>query len=112
MFDKRTYLQITMEQIKIDYQFPVEQIRLTIKKFLEDKTSVQSKLTETTDIVTFPKTELDSLTIVELLIELDSIVGHKLPVSLIKVGGYESIEQLQDDLLPKLEEKWQKKALR
>ena len=99
-----------MEQTKIDYQFPVEQIRLTIENFLNDKTSVQSILSETPNIATFPKTELDSLLIVELLIELESVVGYTLPVSLIKAGGHESIKQLQDDLLPKLEENWKKKA--
>ena len=99
-----------MEQKLIDYQFPVEQIQLTIENYLNDKTSIQSKLSETPNIATFPKTEIDSLTIVELLIVLESVVGFTLPVSLINAGGYESSKQLQDDLLPKLKENWQNKA--
>lgn len=97
-----------MEQTKEhDHEFPVEQFRSTVRQFFEDKTKVQSKLSETPNIVTFPKTEIDSLVMVDLLIELGSVLGCTLPDSPNKTGGYESVQQLQDDLLPKLEKIWQ-----
>ena len=97
-----------MEQAKEhDYEFPVEQFRSTVRQFFEDKAKVQSILNETPNLVTFPIAEIDSLVMVDLLIELSSVLGHTLPNSLNKSGGYESVQQLQDDLLPKLEKIWQ-----
>ncbi len=96
-----------MEPIKVDqHQFPVEQIRFAIENFLADKSSIQSKLNESQNIATFPITEVDSVVLVDLLIELESVIGCTLPNSLNKTGGYESVKQMQDDLLPKLEKIW------
>lgn len=48
---------------------------------------------------------IDSKRAVGALVELEQVVGHKLPVSLIRPGGYESADDLKGDLLPKVREK-------
>ena len=95
-------------------QFPTEEIQLVFQEYLTNKSSVQAILNENfntdsnSNITIFPQPEIDSLSVVELFDLLEPIVGFELPLRFIKAGGYDDGEDLLDDLLPKLEEIWQK----
>lgn len=48
--------------------------------------------------------DIDSLTVLESFIVLTKILDYKVPTKFIKKGGYDSIQALSDDLVPKLRE--------
>jgi len=51
---------------------------------------------------------LDSLGVVELLCEIEPIVGFELKDSLVRAGGYNSVNQAMDQLMPRIEQAWAK----
>jgi len=54
--------------------------------------------------------QVDSLVVVALLCRVEPIVGFELKDSVVRAGGYSSVEQAVGQLLPKLEKEWQKKS--
>ena len=50
----------------------------------------------------------DSLTVVDVLCELDPILGHKLRDGVVQTGGYKSIDAAIEHLLPRIERSWNK----
>jgi len=52
---------------------------------------------------------LDSLTIVRSFIVIGKLLKIKIPVNLVKRGGYNSREEMLADLLPKLRKVYEKK---
>ena len=53
---------------------------------------------------------LDSLDVVSLLCEVEPIMKFKLKDSLVRTGGYSSVNQAMDHLMPRIEEAWEKNA--
>jgi len=51
---------------------------------------------------------LDSLEVVSLLCEIEPIVNFELKDSLVRSGGYSSIHQAMEHLMPRIEKAWQK----
>jgi hypothetical protein len=51
---------------------------------------------------------LDSLSVVDLLCAVEPVIGFPLTDSLVRTGGYGSIEAAMDHLIPKLEAVWKK----
>jgi hypothetical protein len=51
--------------------------------------------------------EIDSLEVVDLLCDLDNILGFEVGEGVVKVGGYGTINEAIADLLPKLAREWQ-----
>lgn len=51
---------------------------------------------------------LDSLSVVELLCSVEPVLGFPLKDSLVRTGGYASIEAAIDHLMPRLEAAWTK----
>ena len=51
---------------------------------------------------------LDSLDVVSLLCDVEPIVGFKLKDSLVRAGGYSSVNRAMDQLMPRIEEAWEK----
>lgn len=51
---------------------------------------------------------LDSLEVVNLLCEVEPIVGFELKDSIVKVGGYHSINEAIGHVMPRIEAAWQK----
>jgi hypothetical protein len=45
---------------------------------------------------------IDSKRVVSLLTELEPVLDVRLPATLIKAGGYSSVQELKDDLLPRI----------
>lgn len=52
--------------------------------------------------------ELDSLVVVETLCALDEILPFEVGESVVRSGGYESIDEALSDLLPRLSDEWNK----
>ena len=50
----------------------------------------------------------DSLGVVDLLCGLESAVGFELKESLVKAGGYKSINDAVEHLMPRIEKAWTK----
>ena len=48
-----------------------------------------------------PQPTVDSLVIVELLLELETKVPFELPESLVQAGGYDSVDEVVQNLMPK-----------
>jgi hypothetical protein len=53
---------------------------------------------------------LDSLDVVSLLCDIEPIVKFELKDSLVRTGGYFSVNQAMDHLMPRLEKAWEKSA--
>src|SRR5690349_21603902 len=50
---------------------------------------------------------LDSLDVVSLLCEIEPIMTFELKDSLVRTGGYGSVNQAMDHLMPRLEKAWE-----
>ena len=51
---------------------------------------------------------LDSLDVVSLLCDVEPIVNCKLKDSLVRSGGYSSVNQAMEHLMPRIEKAWDK----
>ena len=60
------------------------------------------------DEVVILTVEIDSLTVVELLSNLDDILPFKVTESVVKAGGYGSIEAAVKHVVSRVESKWNK----
>ena len=52
---------------------------------------------------------VDSLVVVAILCTVEPIVGFELPESVVRAGGYTSVDSALGQLLPRLEKEWTKK---
>lgn len=52
---------------------------------------------------------VDSLVVVSILCAVEPIVGFELPESVVRTGGYSSVDSALGQLLPRLEKEWTKK---
>jgi hypothetical protein len=52
---------------------------------------------------------MDSLTVVDALCVLDSIVGFPLKDSIVRSGGYKSTEAALEHMIPRIERAWVRK---
>ena len=52
---------------------------------------------------------VDSLVVVSILCAVEPIVGFELPESVVRAGGYASVDNALDHLLPRLEKEWTKR---
>lgn len=52
---------------------------------------------------------MDSLVVVAVLCEVESVLGFVAPDSTVQTGGYSSVQEALDHLMPKLEKLWKKK---
>ena len=50
--------------------------------------------------------QVDSLIVVSILCMVEPIVGFELPESVVRTGGYASVEQAVGQLLPRIEAQW------
>ena len=52
---------------------------------------------------------MDSLTVVDALCVLDVVVGFQLKESIVRMGGYDSVEAALQNMIPKIEKAWLRK---
>jgi acyl carrier protein len=95
--------------------FPAAEIEEKIRDFFMQKTQVQSQLRGfemieeiTTDGLQIFEPDIDSLTAVSMLCELETLVPFSLPENLIKYGGYPNVNECIKDLTAKMKLRWQK----
>ena len=50
--------------------------------------------------------QVDSLVVVSILCTVEPIVGFELPDSVVRAGGYTSVESALEHLLPRIERTW------
>ena len=53
--------------------------------------------------------QVDSLIVVSILCVVEPLVGFELPESVVRTGGYASVEQAVGQLLPRIEAQWKKR---
>ena len=53
--------------------------------------------------------QVDSLVVVSILCTVEPIVGFELPDSVVRAGGYDSVDSALAHLLPRIEAQWIKK---
>jgi acyl carrier protein len=95
--------------------FPAAAIEEKLRDFFMQKTQVQSQLRGfemieeiTTDGLQILEPDIDSITAVSVLCELETLVPFTLPENIIKYGGYQNIDECIKDLTAKLRLRWQK----
>lgn len=54
--------------------------------------------------------QVDSLVCVDILCAVEPIIGIELPESVVKAGGYGSIDNAIKNLIPRIEAEWKKKG--
>ena|SRR5437867_13324212 len=95
--------------------FPAAMVEATLRGGLLD--SVKS--TAALHVIALPATtagqyaasvHLDSLGVVDLLCDVEPIVGFQLKDSIVKSGGYNSINEAISHIMPRIESAWQKHA--
>ncbi len=66
-------------------------------------------LPATPDQIAKAAVQVDSLVVVSILCAVEPIVGFELPDSVVRAGGYVSVESALGYLLPRIEKEWIKK---
>jgi len=52
--------------------------------------------------------QLDSLAVVDIVLTVEPVIGFPVKEHVVKAGGYTSVNEAVNDLLPKLEKEWAK----
>ncbi len=105
---------VTVAEPKTATAFPAAEIEACIRGFLAEEATMQAALhgsgeAGTEKGATFgPQPVIDSLVVVEVLMELEAKVPFPLPESLIRAGGYDNVDEVVADLVPRLERRWRK----
>ena len=125
MFDCRTLFDImfinqtqvndmttaTTAKPKTQAAFPAQAIEASIRGFLAQEGAMQAVLHGVgaaggSKGVIGPQPDIDSLVVVEVLLELETQVPFELPESLVQAGGYDSVDEVVQHLMPKLQLRW------
>lgn len=94
--------------------FPAAEIEACIRDFLADEGAMHADLHGTSSpkersaSEVGPQPVIDSLVVVEVLLEVEPKVPFDLPESLVRAGGYDSIDEVVQHLIPRLERRWRK----
>jgi len=82
--------------------FPAKAIEASIRGFLAQQGAMQAVLHGGIG----PQPVIDSLVVVEVLLELETQVPFELPDSLVRAGGYDSVDEVVQHLMPELQKRW------
>ena len=87
--------------------FPAQAIEASIRGFLAQEGAMQAVLHGGAAAAGVPagigpQPVIDSLVVVEVLLELETQVPFELPESLVQAGGYDSVDEVVQHLMPKL----------
>lgn len=94
--------------------FPTATIETCIREFLAREAEMQQNLhgisqsTGGSGSAVGPKPFIDSLVVVEILLEVEDVVPFELSESLVRPGGYECVDDVLQHLMPELERRWRK----
>lgn len=94
--------------------FPLAAVEAKLRDELVEAVKIEASIRGMTlpvapaDIVK-ASVHVDSLVVVSILCAVEPIVGFELPESVVRAGGYTSVESALGQLLPRLEKEWTKK---
>jgi hypothetical protein len=103
---------MAVAEVRVDIPtFPAAQIESQLRAQLAAEAKVQAQLRGTGSGPSLRRSskaepEIDSLVAVEVLTVIESFVPFELPESLIRPGGYTSVNDFINDLLPKVNNRW------
>jgi acyl carrier protein len=101
----------TTVKSKTAVPFPTKEIEACIRDFLAEEGAMQAALrgqpaTQSSTLGSIgPQPTIDSLVIVEILIELESKLPFALPECLVRAGEYDNVDQVVQHLMPKLQQR-------
>jgi hypothetical protein len=94
--------------------FPAQEIETCIRDYLTEEGETQAVLrgggasTAGTGESAGPRPTIDSLVVVSVLCEIEPAVPFKLPDSLVRAGGYDTVDEVIQHIMPKLKKRWRK----
>jgi hypothetical protein len=94
---------------KLQAIFPSQILETSIREFLAEEGAMQAILHgKSVSVVAGigPQPVIDSLVVVEVLLELETNVPFDLPESLVRAGGYDSVDEVVQHLIPQVEKRW------
>jgi len=103
----------TTAKPKTPVAFPTQAIEASIREFLAEERAMQAVLHGGSAAAggpagIGPQPVIDSLVVVEVLLELETKVPFELPESLVRAGGYDSVDEVVQHLMPQLQQRWSK----
>ena len=106
--------EVTTAETETAPAFPAEQIESSIRKYLASEVETQAKLhgggtaSGGSGSSAGPEPVIDSLVVVSVLCEVETIFPFDLPESLVEEGGYDTVDDVIEDIMPKLEKRWRR----
>jgi hypothetical protein len=103
----------TISKVDTGKAFPSQEAEAKLRTSLAELIKANAALYDTKLPSDLPSlyaatTQIASLDVVDILCEVDGIVGIKLKASIVKAGGYESINEAIDHVLPRIKAAWEK----
>jgi hypothetical protein len=100
---------VTSAKPTVQAAFPAQVLETSIREFLAEEGAMQAVLHGNNAPVVAgigPQPVIDSLVVVEILLELETKVPFDLPESLVRAGGYDSVDEVVQHLIPQVEKRW------
>jgi len=94
--------------------FPAAQVEACLRDELLDAAATEAELHGTpwpAEVVakSAVSIHLDSLVVVEILCAVEPVLGFELREGVVRAGGYLSVDQAIGQLMPRIEQEWQKR---
>jgi hypothetical protein len=104
---------LPIDQLKSDSSFPQQEVEARlhgeITSLVQQQATVKGEVLPDDQKTLLTKTiNIDSLGVVEILCVLDEVLPFLVDESVVRAGGYSSIQDALTDLLPKIETRWRK----
>ncbi len=93
--------------------FPASSVEATLRADLVDTIKNQAAmrgiaLPSSVSAISSMTIHVDSLVAVSILCNVEPTIGFELPDKVVKSGGYSSVDEAIQHLLPKIESRWKK----
>lgn len=95
-------------------QFPLAEVEAKLRGELIEAVKIEASirgisLPPASAEISKVAVHVDSLVVVSLLCAVEPIIGFELPDSIVRTGGYVSVESALGHLMPGLEKEWNRK---
>jgi len=94
--------------------FPMAAVKATLRNELVEAVKIEASirgilLPSSLAQISKAAVHVDSLVVVVILCAIEPIIGFELPESVVRAGGYDSVDSALGLLLPRLEKEWIKR---
>lgn len=94
--------------------FPADAVEACLVAELVEAVRTEAEIREidvplTTIELRVMQISIDSLVVVELLVAVEPILGFELKNRIVKQGGYASVDEAKNHLMPRIQKEWIKK---